>query len=221
MFDSGTRTLSGTPQAGTGGVYSLNFTASNGVGSNSVQAFTLTVNEPAAITSANNVAFTVGNNGSFTVTTNGFPRPGITQGGATLPANVSFTNNGDGTATISGTPAAGTGGVYNLTLTAANGPNPAMQNFTLTVNEAPAITSANGAAFTVGTNGSFTVMRTGFPAPTLMRSGTLPTGVMFDTGTGVLSGTPAPGRGRYLSARLHRQQWRGQRRDPKLHPHRE
>ncbi len=34
---------------------------------------------------------------------------------------------------------------------------PATQSFTLTVNQAPAITSANSTTFTVGTAGSFTV----------------------------------------------------------------
>ena len=43
-----------------------------------------------------------------------------------------------------GTPAAGTGGTYALTFTAANGVSPdATQSFTLTVNQAPAITSAS------------------------------------------------------------------------------
>ena len=41
---------------------------------------------------------------------------------------------------------------------AGNGVSPdATQTFTLTVNEAPAITSANSTTFTVGTAGSFTV----------------------------------------------------------------
>ena len=67
----------------------------------------------------------------------------------TLPAGVSFTDNGDGTATIAGTPNAGTGGVYTITITASNGVAPdATQTFTLTVNEPPHITSANHATFT-------------------------------------------------------------------------
>ena len=72
---------------------------------------------------------------------------------------MTFTDNGDGTATLAGTPAAGTGGSYPLTITAANGTAPdATQAFTLTVNQAPAITSGDSAtAFTVGTAGTFTV----------------------------------------------------------------
>ena len=51
-----------------------------------------------------------------------------------------------------------------------------------------AITSASSTTFTEGTNGTFTVTATGTPAPALAESGTLPAGVTFDTGTGVLSG---------------------------------
>jgi hypothetical protein len=52
-----------------------------------------------------------------------------------LPSGVSFVDNGDGTATIAGTPAAGSDGSYPITITAANGIAPnATQNFILTIN---------------------------------------------------------------------------------------
>jgi len=73
-----------------------------------------------AITSASSTTFTVGTAGSFTVTTTGSPTPSLTESG-TLPSGVTFTNNGNGTATLSGTPASGTGGTYTLTITASNG----------------------------------------------------------------------------------------------------
>jgi large repetitive protein len=191
-FNSATGVLSGTPAAGTGGTYSLTFTASNGVGANATQNFTLTVNQAPAITSANNATFTVGSAGSFTVTATGFPSPTLSRSG-TLPSGVTFNA---ATRVLSGTPAAGTGGNYNLTFTASNGVGSnASQNFTLTVNQAPAITSANSATFTVSTAGSFTVTKTGFPTPSLSQSGALPSGVTFNTSTGVLSGTPAAGTG--------------------------
>ena len=48
---------------------------------------------------------------------------------------MTFTDNGNGTATLAGTPQEGTLGTYPLTLTAANGISPsATQSFTLTVN---------------------------------------------------------------------------------------
>ena len=68
------------------------------------------VGQAPAITSANLATFTVGSTGTFTVTTSGSPAPASTETGA-LPSGVSFNDNGDGTATISGTPAAGTGAV--------------------------------------------------------------------------------------------------------------
>jgi hypothetical protein len=61
------------------------------------------------------------------------------------------------------------------------------------VNQSAAITSASGTTFTVGAAGSFTVTATGSPAPTLSESGALPSGVGFNPGTGLLSGTPGAG----------------------------
>ncbi len=119
------------------------------------------------------------------MTDTGTPAPTLGESG-TLPTGVTFT---PGTGVLSGTPTQA--GVFLITFTATNGiGSPASQSFTLTVDAAPAITSANNATFTQGTAGSFTVTATGTPAPTLGESGTLPTGVTFTPGTGVLSGTP-------------------------------
>jgi hypothetical protein len=90
-----------------------------------------------AITSANNATFTLGSLGILTVTTTGSPTAAITETGA-LPSGVTFTDNHDGTATLAGTPAAGTGGTHPLTISAANGVLPnTTQSFTLTVSVAP------------------------------------------------------------------------------------
>src|SRR4029077_2553367 len=116
----------------------------------------------------------------FTVSTTGFPAATISQTG-TLPPGITLTNNGNGTDTLGGTAGPNTGGTYPLTVSAANGTLPnATQSFTLTVNQAPAITSASGVTFTVGTAATFTVTATGFPTPsTITRSGTVPSGVTF------------------------------------------
>ena len=194
----GTATLAGTPAAGTGGVYTLTITASNGIAPDATQSFTLTVDEAPAITSSASTTFTTGTAGTFTVTTTGTPAPAFTESGA-LPSGVTFVDNGDGTATLAGTPAAGTGGTYALTITASNGIAPdATQSFTITVDEAPAITSGGSTTFTVGTAGTFTVTATGVPTPALMETGVLPSGVTFvDNGNGsaTLAGTPAAGSG--------------------------
>jgi hypothetical protein len=196
-FNTTTGVLSGTPAAGTGKTYSIMFTASNGVGSNATQNFTLTVDEAPAITSANTTTFSVGAAGTFTVTATGFPAPALNESGA-LPTGVTFTDNGNGTGKLSGTPTAA--GTFPITFTATNGVgSPANQSFTLTVNTAPVITSANSTTFTVGISGSFTVMATGTPAPTFSETGALPAGVTFNTTTGVLSGTPSAGTGKTYS----------------------
>jgi large repetitive protein len=191
-FNAATGVLSGTPAAGTGGTYSITFTAQNGVAPNATQGFTLTVAQPPTITNSSSTTFTAGSAGSFTVMATGIPVPTLSESG-TVPSGVSFNA---ATGVLSGTPAAGTGGIYPITFTAQNGATPnATQSFTLTVNQAPTITSISGTAFTAGTPGNFTVTATGTPVPTLSEGGTLPSGVSFNAATGVLSGTPAAGTG--------------------------
>ena len=117
-------------------------------------------------------------------------------------------DNLNGTATLSGTPDVGMGGTYVLTITAANGVVPdATQTFTLTVDEAPAITSADNTTFTVGTLGTFTVTTTGFPTATpLTETGALPTGVTFVdnlNGTATLCGYTRRRHGRYVRVHDH------------------
>ena len=152
----------------TSGTYSFLITASNGIGTDATQSFTLTVDRPPAITSSNATAFKAGTAGAFTVVSNGFPGIGamtLTDGGATLPGGVTFVDNGDETATLSGSPAVGTGDIYTFTITAHNGAAPdATQSFTLTIDESPTITSADNATFILGRASSFTVTMTGFPA---------------------------------------------------------
>ncbi len=111
----------------------------------------------------------------------------------TVPDGLAFVDNGNGTAAISGTPAPGSTGVYPLTITATNDAGSAVRTFTVTVVAPPVITSPATATFTAGTVGSFTITTTGFPAPTLSLSGTLPRGITFASlgnGTAALSGNP-------------------------------
>ncbi len=196
-FTAATGTLAGTPAAGTGGTYTLTFTAHNGTVPDATQTFTLTVNQAPAITSAASTAFWLGNFTSFAVTTTGLPAPALTETGA-LPNGVTFVDNHNGTATLAGVPAAGTYGNYPLTLKATNSVNTATQSFTLSVVAPATITSANNATFTVGTLGTFSVTTNGSPSPSLTETGALPSGVSFvdnGNGTATLSGTPAAGTG--------------------------
>jgi hypothetical protein len=198
----GTGTLAGTPAALTNGTYPLTFTATNGNLPPAVQGFTLFVTSGSTptITSPATTTFTIGVAGTFAVTTSGSPVPSIVRTGSALPSGVTFVDNGNGTGTLSGTPAAATNGSYALTFTASNGNLPnAVQGFTLVVitGTAPAITSAATTTFVVGVAGTFAVTATGAPVPSIVRTGSaLPSGVTFvdhGNGTGTLSGTPAAG----------------------------
>ena len=107
---------------------------------------------------------------------------------------MTFTDNGDGTATLAGTPTKA--GTYAMDLSAGNVYGTAQQTLTVTVQQAPSITSGATATFTEGTAGTFTVATTGSPTATITESGALPTGVTFTDngdGTATLGGTPATG----------------------------
>jgi len=82
-----------------------------------------------AITSAAQATFKIGAPVAFTVTSTGVPTPALSVSGA-LPQGVSFTDNGDGTGTFSGSSTVL--GSAILTITASNGAQPdATQAFTL------------------------------------------------------------------------------------------
>ena len=193
---NGTATLAGTPAANTGGTYQFTINGTNDVIPDATQSFTLTVDQVCQLTSADSATFAVGQPGTVTVTTTGYPTC-ILPAPLTLPSGVTFTDNGDGTATLAGTPAANTGGTYPFTIKATNGVIPdATQPFTLTVNQAPRITSHAGTTFTADQAGTFTVTTTGTPNSTLSETGALPSGVTFKDngdGTATLTGTPAAG----------------------------
>ncbi len=165
---NGTATLSGTPAPGTAGTYTLLITASNAVESVTQQTFTLTVVQPPTVTSGPGATFTVGQTGSVTVTNKSFAATTALTENGTLPAGVSFADNGNGTATFSGTPEAGTGGPYGLSIRGSNGVTMA---FTLTIVQPPIITSAASATFTAGQPQTFTVSASGSPSPKLALSG--------------------------------------------------
>lgn len=108
---------------------------------NNTDSADITVAQAPAFTSDTMTKLTVGTFGSFTVTTTGYPTASITRTGA-LPSGVTFVDNGNGTATLSGTPKALTAGPYDLTFTATNGVGtPDEQDFTLTVGGARTTTS--------------------------------------------------------------------------------
>ena len=89
---------------------------------------------PPTVTSAATANAQVGSPFTFTVTTTGSPLPTLAITAGTLPTGLTFTPNAtNGTATITGTPAAGTGGTYPITITATNPGGIATQAFSLFV----------------------------------------------------------------------------------------
>jgi alpha-tubulin suppressor-like RCC1 family protein len=152
---------------------------------------TLAFGSPAADTVAYGAPF------SFTVTVTGSPAPRITRTGV-LPSGVRFTAGTNGTATISGTSGGSAAGIYPLTITARNKTATATQAFTLTVSRPPAIKKVPATTATVGTVLSLYLTATGYPAPALTESGTLPGGLAltdYGNGTASLAGTPSSASG--------------------------
>ena len=207
----GTATLAGTPARsaapdGDSQNYTFALRATNGVGSPATQSFTLTIFNPGDtpfITSATTAGFTTGTAGSFTVTSSGEPKPALTKNGE-LPTGLSFHDNGDGTATISGTPAASSapaaGGLdYDLTIAADSKSGHSSKALKITVTNpgtAPQITSGGAVEFTTGIAASFTVTSSGDPVAALDADGDLPDGLTFvdnGDGTATISGNPALG----------------------------
>ena len=71
-----------------------------------------------------NPSFTIGNRGTYTPTVAGTPAPTVSLTAGTLPLDLQLDS---GTGAITGTPAPGTAGEYDITLTASNGIGPDAQ----------------------------------------------------------------------------------------------
>ncbi|MGA2231367.1 MAG: putative Ig domain-containing protein, partial [Tepidisphaeraceae bacterium] len=108
-----------------------------------------------AFTSPSAATFAPGIPNSFTITTNGSPSPTFTESGA-LPAGVTFMDNGNGTATLSGTPTNPVVASFPVTITASNGVGSAItQSFTLSI-QLPVITRTGTTVTAVGTGANDT-----------------------------------------------------------------
>ncbi len=143
--------------------------------------------------------FTVGSAAApVTFTTTGTPQ--ATLSASALPSGVTFTDNGDGTGTLGGTPAVGTGGDYTITITGTNEAGSGTKDIVLTIHEAPVLSGPSSATYRVGQPGGpdeFT-QTAGHPDATLSTDSTLPGGVNFTPqpgGKGTIAGTPTPGSG--------------------------
>ncbi|MFJ3115250.1 putative Ig domain-containing protein [Pseudomonas protegens] len=188
-LNTGTGTLSGTPTAG--GAFNLTITATDAYSATGSRAYTLLINGLPPV--ANALSTTVAANSSAnTIPLN------ITGGAATSVAVASAPSHGSATASgtsISYTPAAGFSGADSFTYTATNASgtsSPATVSITV---GAPSITLSPGSLSngTAGTPYSATLNATGGAVPYSysITSGSLPTGLSLNTGTGAISGIPS------------------------------
>jgi hypothetical protein len=161
----------------------------------------ITLHAP-AITSDSHATLTAGRPAKVTLTAGGTPPPTFTRHGR-LPYGLTLTSNGQ----LTGTPGRRTGGTYTLTITASNGVTPAATHpFTLTIDQAPLITTPARASFTAGKHRTFTIRASAYPAATITERSAVPPGLKFTThrgGTATITGTPArSARGRSYQIRI-------------------
>ena len=196
-YGDGTASISGTPALDSGGLYPVTVTVDNGTATPSSQTLEITVFGPPSITSPSSEQVVDGSPANVTVTTAGWPYPALSMTGS-LPSGLSFADNGNGTASITGTPSPGLEGTYQVQVQASNGTPSgysATQALTIAVAVAPTITSPDQVNFADGKSSSVTVTAAGWPAPTVSIVGALPPGLTATSGTAgttTISGTPHP-----------------------------
>jgi YVTN family beta-propeller protein len=154
------------------------------------ETYLVALQAPDITSTGTSATFTVGEQKAVTLAASGTPAPHFTESGA-LPAGLQLTAGG----ALTGTPSAGTAGDYRVSITAANGVNPAAtEAFQIVVNQRPAFVSAGRVVFRAGARQRFTVRTSGAPVPTVTEKGTLPKGLRFTKGkdgTAVISGRAA------------------------------
>lgn len=153
---NGTANLHGMPPAGITGTFTpfLGPAAAGTIGV--LTGFPVTVTNHPVFTSGETATFTAGTQGSFPITAS----TGSITSGSILPAGLSFTSGNP--AMITGTPAAGTGGQYDIAVT-ANAATSATQELIVNVNDATQFTSPNMVVMFAGHPASFAVTTSGNP----------------------------------------------------------
>lgn len=175
-------------EAGTGGRYPITISASNGVGPPATQAFVVVVTQqPGFALATARTSFRTGRRGTYRTQATGYPDPTITETGR-LPAGLKLLGD-----KITGTPAARSGGVYRVHLTAANSSGPsASQTLTIVVKQAPRFVSPAMLTCKRGRRCHIAIRAGGFPVPRISEAGKLPRGLMFKAGkngTATIAGT--------------------------------
>lgn len=203
----GTATLAGTPADGDVGDHDVSLEVSDGTAS-TTQDFTITVgtgtggNNTPVFTSTAVTDATAGTGYAYDITaTDADPGDTLAITAATLPAWLTLTDNGDGTAILAGTPADGDVGDHDVVLRVSDGTDETEQAFTIAVsggtsgNNAPSFTSTPITEIDENVTYTYEVIATDpDPGDTLeITAPTLPTWLtLTDNGDGTasLTGTP-------------------------------
>ena len=187
--EDGTATIAGTPRITDNGIYNARITASVKGLAAAVQTYVVTVDNAAHFHSKATYTAHTGTSFTYAIRHGTGIRFRQIPTSSGLPAGVSLTDTGSGAASLGGTPGPNAGGVYHLSLVAVSGSLSATQAFTLTVYQAPKITSVPGTSGVPGQSLTpFPVTDTGYPVPALRVAG-LPSGVSLVSG--VIQGTPS------------------------------
>ncbi|WP_312709084.1 putative Ig domain-containing protein [Stenotrophomonas sp.] len=193
VFDAATGTLSGTPtQSGSFALTATITDSTTGTPASITRSYTLSVASPVLVTPLSVLpGGTAGSVYQQAFTATGGIAPYHVALAGTLPAGLSFDA---ATGTLSGTPTQSGSFPLTVTITDSTAGTPASltQSYSLVV-ASPALvaTPATLAPATAGTPYQQAFSATGGIAPyRVVLTGTLPAGLVFDAGTGMVSGTP-------------------------------
>ncbi len=201
-----TGTITWTPSASqvSGSPYTFTIRATNGVGTDATQQFTLSIlsgpvvtSHPASPTVSPGLSaqFTVGVSSNAGSLSYQWQRQQVgTVGFVAITDNGVYVGTSTQTLTVNSVTLPMSGDQFRVVVSSGVG-TPATSNAgILTVTQSPQITSLNSTSFVENQFSSFQVQATGSPAPVYsITSGSLPSGVSLNPSSGVLSGTPAVG----------------------------
>jgi Putative Ig domain/Malectin domain/Bacterial Ig domain len=198
-----TGTLTWTPGFDTAGLYPITLTVTDSNGQASALPLTITVNNTnrtPVLAAISNQNVNEGALLTLNITANDSDNDPIGLTASGLPSGATFTDNGNGTATLAWTPGPNDAGLYPITVTAtdSNAAN-TQKSFTITVadtntNLPPTLAAINNPTMNEGVPFTLTVNATDSNGQTITLSATgLPTGATFTdngNGTGRLLWTP-------------------------------
>ncbi len=186
--------------ANSDGVYQVQVTVDDGQGGSAVQLISVSVsnvNDAPQIISSAITSATQDSAYSYTLSSSDDDGDALSISASTLPAWLTLTDNGDGSALLSGTPGNAEVGNHNVVIEVSDGVLTSSQSFTINVanvNDAPQITSSVITSATQDTAYNYTLSSNDVDGDALSISATtLPAWLVLTDngdGTALLSGTP-------------------------------